>query len=120
MLLCPLDQCRSVHRPGEVVCDVHSQEAADHLHSRVVDGNGAWLGCFFLKSLHLLPVSQVVVIPNEAHHCCVVYKLHNVVGGSPWDAVVSHQSEQQGAQDTALRGACAEGDDTGGILTEPH
>ena len=36
-LLCLLDQCRSVHRPGEVVCDVHSQElgAADHLHSRV-------------------------------------------------------------------------------------
>ena len=38
-LLCLLDQCRSVHRPGEVVCDVHPQElgTGDHLHSRVVD-----------------------------------------------------------------------------------
>ena len=43
-----------------------------------------------------------------------------VVGGSPWDAVVSHYSEEQGAQDTDLRGACAEGDDTGGIMTDPH
>ena len=32
--------------------------------------------------LHLLPVSQVVVIPDETHHCCVLRKLHNVVGGS--------------------------------------
>ena len=43
-----------------------------------------------------------------------------MVGDSPWDAVVSHQSEQQGAQDTALREACAEGDDTRGILTDLH
>ena len=64
-----------------------------------------WLGCFFLKLtiifgfvhvqdqgvfatqahqlLHGLPVSQVVVIPDEAHHCCVNRKLHNVVGGRP-------------------------------------
>ena len=70
--------------------------------------------------LHLLPVSQVMVIPDEAHQCCVIHKLHNVVGGSPWTTVVSHQSEQQGARDTALREACAEGDDTGGILTDSH
>ena len=46
--------------------------------------------------LHLLPVSQAVVIPDEAHHCCVVHKLHSVVGGSPWDEVVRHQTVQQG------------------------
>ncbi|KAI3359075.1 hypothetical protein L3Q82_002569 [Scortum barcoo] len=33
-LLCPLNQRRRVHRPCEVICDVHPQElaAADHLH----------------------------------------------------------------------------------------
>lgn len=42
---------------------------------------------------------------------------HNVVGGSPGDAVVCCQGEQQRAQDTAPRGACAEGDETGGVLS---
>ena len=39
ILLCLLDQCCIVYRPGEVVCDVHPQElgAADQLHSHVVD-----------------------------------------------------------------------------------
>ena len=130
---------------GEVICDVHPQEpgAVDHLHSYVVDEEGSVVGLLLPevdndlfrfvhvqdqvvfatsthKLLHLLPgMIQVVVIPDEAHHCCVVRKLHNVDGGSPWDAVVS-QIEQEGAQDAALRGACAEGDDTGGILTDPH
>lgn len=57
--------------------------------------------------LHLLPVSQVVVIPDETHHCSVFRRLHSVVGGSPWDTVVSHQNKQKGAE-------------TGGILTELH
>ncbi len=39
-LLCFLGQCRSVVSPGEVLCDVHTQElgAARSLHSRTVDG----------------------------------------------------------------------------------
>ena len=117
-----LDQSCSVHRPGEVVCDVHPQElgAADQLHSCVVDGkwsvvglllpeinNDLWFCVVHTQDqvvfatpahqlLQLLPVSQVVIIPDETLHCCVVRKLHIVVGGSTWDAVVSHQSEQQG------------------------
>ena len=77
--------------------------------------NSPWWG--WEESLHLFPVSQVVVVPDEAHRCCIVRKLHNVVGCNLWDVVVSHQSEQQGAQDTAPWGACAEYEDTGGILT---
>ena len=128
-LLCLLDQCCSVHRPGEVVCDVHPQQlgTADHLHSHVVDEKWSMAGLLLPEVnndlfgfvhiqdqvifdtpghqlLHLLPVSQVMVISDEAHHCCFVHKLHNVFGSSSWDAVVSHQREQQGAQDTALRG----------------
>ena len=117
---------------------MHPQElgAADHLHSRVVDEKWSMAGILLSEVdndlfqdvifatpahqlLHLLPISQVVVIPDEAHHC-VIRKLLNVIGGNPWDAVVTYQSEQQGVQDTALREACAEGDDTGGILTDLH
>ncbi len=72
------------------------------------------------QPLHFLSVGQVVVVPDEAHHCCVICKLHKVVGSGPGDAVVCHQGEQQRAQDTALRGACAEGDDTGGVLSDLH
>ena len=77
-----------------VMCTLRNLVLLTTTTAALLTRTGAWLGCFFLKSLHLLPVSQVVVIPDEAHHCCV--KLHNVVGRSPWDRVVSHQSEQQG------------------------
>ncbi len=39
-LLCFLGQCRSVVGPGEVLCDVHTQElgAAHSLHGRTING----------------------------------------------------------------------------------
>ncbi len=44
-LLCFLGQCRSVVSPGEVLCDVYTQElgAARSLHSRTVDGQRSML-----------------------------------------------------------------------------
>ncbi len=44
-LMCFLGQCRSVVSPGEVLCDVHTQElgAARSLHSRTVDGQRSML-----------------------------------------------------------------------------
>ncbi len=44
-LLCFLGQCRSVVGPGEVLCDVHTQElgAARSLHSHTVDGQRSML-----------------------------------------------------------------------------
>lgn len=124
-LLCLLDQWRDVHRPHESVCDLHPQELAVLLMR-----SGTWLGWFLLKStmislpahqlLHLLSVFRVAVVPDEAHHCCVVCKLHSVIGGSPGDAIVCHEGKQQRAQDTALRGVCAEADDTGGAQSDPH
>ncbi len=44
-LLCFLGQCCSVVSPGEVLCDVHTQElgAARSLHSRTVDGQRSML-----------------------------------------------------------------------------
>ncbi len=44
-LLCFLGQCCSVVSPGEVLCDVHTQElgAAHSLHSRTIDGQRSML-----------------------------------------------------------------------------
>ena len=87
-LLCLPDQCCSVHRPDEVVCNVHPQElgAVDHLHCLVVDEKWSVAGVLLPEVdnylfafvhvqdqvvfatqahqlLHLLPVSKV--IPDE-------------------------------------------------------
>ncbi len=42
-LLCFLGQCYRVVSPGEVLCDVHTQElgATHSLHSRTFDGQSA-------------------------------------------------------------------------------
>lgn len=52
-------------------------------------------------------------------HCRVIRKLHNMICGTG-DTVVCHQGKQQRAQDTVLRGACTEGHDTKGVLSDPH
>ena len=107
------------------------QGRTDHFHRCVVDEKRGLPGlvlhevnndllCFVPAPAHqlrhLLSVGQVVVVPDETHHHCVVCKLHNVVGGILGDTDVCHQSEEQRAQDTALRGTLAEGDDTAGVL----
>lgn len=58
--------------------------------------------------LHLLPVVLRVV--------CL---LQDVVALKPCAAVVGHQGEEERAQDTALRRASAERDDTGGVAPQP-
>ena len=70
----------------------------------------------FLQMLHLIPVGQLVVILNEAHNCRVIRIFQDVVGFVPGTTVMGHQGEQQGAQDAALGGAGAQGDDTGGVV----
>lgn len=69
---------------------------------------------------HVLSLSLVIVIADEAHYCWVVCKLHNVVSSEPSTAVVSHQCKQQWTQDTALGGISAQGDDTGDIFSHLH
>lgn len=46
------------------------------------------------KLSHLLPIGLFVGILNEAHHCHVVRKLHNVVCTEPVTAVMCHNGEQ--------------------------
>lgn len=62
--------------------------------------------------LHFLSINHLVVNTNEAHNCCVIRILKDVVGVEPWETVMSQQNEQQGAQNAALRGAGAHKNDT--------
>ena len=65
-----------------------------------------------------LPVSKFIVILNEAHNCCVIHVLQDLVVVVPWTAVVGHQGEQQGAWNTALGCAGVQGDDLGVIVVD--
>ena len=72
------------------------------------------------QMFHLLSVGHAAVLKDEAHNCCVICKLHNVVSSGPGTAVMGHQGEQQCTQDAVLRGAGAQGEDTVGVVAYPH
>ncbi|MEQ2276298.1 hypothetical protein XENORESO_017224 [Xenotaenia resolanae] len=59
--------------------------------------------------LHLLSVFGLITIRYSSHYCCVVCKLHYMTAGMSRRAVIRQQSEQEGAQHTALGQASAEG-----------
>lgn len=70
------------------------------------------------KLLHLLFVGLVLVVLDEAHYRSVIHILNDVLCSEPGSTVMGHQGEQQRAQDTALRGTSAQGDD--GRFVIPH
>ncbi len=103
-LLCFLGQCCSVVSPGEVLCDVHTQElgAARSLHSHTVDGQRSMLSVHspevnnnLLRLLHiqreivdpappsqaahLAPVVCLISVADETHHSHVIRKLDEKV-----------------------------------------
>ncbi len=76
-LLCFLGQCCSVVSPGEVLCDVHTQElgAARSLHSRTVDGQRSMLSVHspeinnnLLRLLHIQREIVDPAPPSQAAH----------------------------------------------------
>ncbi len=137
-LLCFLGQCCSVVGPGEVLCDVNTQElgAARSLHSRTVDGQRSMLSVHspevnnnLLRLLHiqreivvpappgqaahLAPVVCLISVANETHHSRVIRKLNEKVRVVWRCAVVGQQSEEEGAQHTSLGGPCVQCDGAG-------
>ncbi len=103
--MCFLGQCRSVVSPGEVLCDVYTQElgAAHSLHSRTVDGKRSMLSVHSpdvnSNLLHLLHIQREIVVPappgqaahltpvvciisvaDETHHSRVICKFNEEVG----------------------------------------
>lgn len=114
---------------------MHPQElgAAHPLHCSTLDGQWGVLGVTSLEAdnnilgladvsqevvvfapsgqkLHLLPLVGLVTVGDEAHQCCVICKLHKVVGAVGWCAVMCQQGEEEGADHIDLWGPCAQGD----------
>ena len=96
---------------------MHPQEfgAAHSLHCSTVDGQWRVLGVASLEvdnnllsladvqqevvvlaptgqELDLFPVVSLIALGDEPYRCCVVRKLHKVVGAVGWCAVVCQQS----------------------------
>ncbi len=76
-LLCFLGQCCSVVSPGEVLCELYTQElgAAHSLHSRTIDGQRSMLSVHSPEVnnnlLHLLHIQREIVVtapPRQAAH----------------------------------------------------
>ena len=66
------------------------------------------------------PVVGLIALSYEPHQCCVVRKLHKVVGAVGWCAVVRQQGEEQRTEHAALWGPCAQGDTVGGVVANTH
>ena len=52
----------------------------------------------------LLPIGRLIIVGDQAYHCCVVRKLNDGVGVMFGHAVVGEQAIQEGTKYTALRG----------------
>ncbi len=104
-LLCFLGQCCSVVGPGEVLCDVYTQElgTAHSLHGRTIDGqrsmqrvhspevNNNLLRLLHIQreivvtapsgqAAHLAPVVCLISVADETHHSRVIRKFNEEVG----------------------------------------
>ena len=55
----------------------------------------------------LLPIDSLVVVGDQAYHCCVC-KLNDGVGVVPGHAVVGEKGVQEGTEHTPLRGSGVE------------
>ena len=51
-----------------------------------------------------LPIGRLIVVSDQAYHCCVVRKLNDGVGVVFGHAVVGEQGIQEGTMYTPLRG----------------
>ncbi len=96
--------CCSVVGPGEVLCDVHTQElgAAHSLHGRTIDGQRSMqrvhspevndnllrlphserdcCHCTTRPAAHLVPVVCLISVADETHHSRVIRKFNEAVG----------------------------------------
>ena len=69
----------------------------------------------------LLLIGRLVVVSDQAYHCCVVGKFIDGVGAVPGRAVMSKQGVQEGAEYAPLRrGPCVEDQCDGCFVTYPY
>ena len=65
----------------------------------------------------LLPIGCLIVIGDQAYHCCVIGKHNDGVGVVPGRAVMSEQGVQEGTEHTPLRVPRVEDQHGGCVLT---
>ncbi len=104
-LLCFLGQCCSVVSPGEVLCDVYTQELgeAHSLHGRTIDGQRSML-CVHSPEvnnnlLHLLHIQREIVVtapPGQAAHLAPVVCLISVADETHHSRVIRKFNEEVG------------------------
>ena len=56
----------------------------------------------------LLHIGCLIVVGDQAYHCCVIGKLDDGVGVMPGHTVMSEQGVQEGTEHAPLRGPCGE------------
>ncbi len=138
------NQLSGVGSPGKVLCYIHTQipEARNHFHSYSSDVQGRrrapvssevhhhLLGLLHIDAevvpsaplhqvFHLLSVFRLIIVSDASHYCCVIRKLHYMAARVSRRAVIRQQSEQEGAQHTALWRSSAEGDGGGDGVVDP-
>ncbi len=82
-LMCRLQHYICVSRPCEILSDVNAEElkAAHPLHRCLVDVE--WevvLLTPFSQGTHLLSVGRLILVSDQAYHCCVISKFDDDVG----------------------------------------
>ena len=123
--------------------DTKELEALNLLHYSPVDENGGVLGLPFpvvhnhllcldhiegevvVLASHgqvsdLLPIGCLIIVGDQAYHCCVISKLNDGVGGVPGRAVMSEQGVQEGTEHASLRGPRVEDQRGGCVVAYPH
>ncbi|KAK6327856.1 hypothetical protein J4Q44_G00035020, partial [Coregonus suidteri] len=68
----------------------------------------------------LLPIGCLIVVGDQAYHCCVVGKLNDGVGVVPGHAVMGEQGVQEGTEHAPLRGPHVEDQCGRCVVTYPY
>ncbi len=97
-----------------------SPEIHDHLHSFERVKLQVVKTAPDSQLLHLLSVSRLVTVLNEADQSGVVCKLQELDRGVFRCAVTCVQGEEQWGENTALRSSSADGAGAGCVFSQPH
>ena len=108
----PVDVNGGVHSPLFPVVHNHLL-CLDYIEGEVV-----FLASYSQVSDH--PIGCLVIVGDQAYHCCVMGKLNDGVGVVPGRAVMSEQGVQEGTEHAPLRGPCVEDQRGRCVATYPY
>ena len=73
-----------------------------------------------LRERLLLLIGCLVIVGDQAYHCCVICKFNDGFGDLPGRAVMSEQEVQEGTEHAPLRGPRVEDQRGGCVVTYPY